>query len=49
LKSLKEAIPVCDEVNIYDNTDMFREIIDFESGKLIWKHRKIPVWANYII
>ncbi|WP_242943262.1 hypothetical protein [Clostridium uliginosum] len=29
LNNLKEIIEICDEINIYENTEMFREIIDF--------------------
>ena len=32
---MNKIIEVCDEVNIYDNTDRFKEIIYFKDGKLI--------------
>ena len=41
LNNLKEIIEICDEINIYDNTEMFREIIDFQNGKSIWKDKKL--------
>ena len=40
---------ISDEINIYDNTEIFKEIIDFEKGKLIWKDIVIPNWAKDII
>ena len=35
INNLKNIIDICDEINIYDNTEIFKEIIDFEKGKLI--------------
>lgn len=49
LKNLNEIIEICDEVNIYDNTDVLREIIYFKNNKIIWNDKKIPNWANNII
>ena len=49
INNLKNIIDICDEINIYDNTEIFKEIIDFEKGKLIWKDIVIPNWANDII
>ena len=45
LDSLKEDIKLCDEINICDNTEMFREIIDFQNSKIVWIDNKIPTWA----
>ena len=45
LDSLKEDIKLCDEINICDNTEMFREIIDFQNSKIVWVDNKIPTWA----
>ncbi|SDP78821.1 hypothetical protein SAMN04488529_11738 [Clostridium gasigenes] len=42
LKNLNKVIEICDEINMYDNTDMFREIIDFKNGNIIWKDKNIP-------
>ncbi|SFB02568.1 zeta toxin family protein [Clostridium frigidicarnis] len=49
LNNLKNVIEICDEINIYDNTEMFREIIDFQNGSIIWVDKKIPTWANDIL
>lgn len=49
LNNLKNVIEICDEINIYDNTEMFREIIDFQNGSIIWLDKKIPTWANDIL
>lgn len=42
LINLKEAIKICDEVNIYDNTDEFMQLINIKSGKLTWKDKIMP-------
>ncbi|MGG7056821.1 zeta toxin family protein [Clostridium nigeriense] len=49
LKNLNEAIEICDEVNIYDNTEVLGEVIYLKHGKVIWKDKKIPNWANNIL
>ena len=49
LKNLNDVIEICDEVNIYDNTEVLREIIYFKKGKIIWIDKKIPNWANNIL
>lgn len=49
LKNLKEAIKVCDEINVYNNTEIFKEIIDFKDSNIIWKDKNIPSWANNIL
>lgn len=45
----KEVINTCDEINIYDNSEMFREIINIENGKIIWKADNVPLWAKIIL
>jgi predicted ABC-type ATPase len=49
LKNLENVIEICDEINIYDNTEIFKEIINFRNGSLVWKEKKMPVWANEIL
>ena len=49
LDNLKEVIKICDEINIYDNSEMFREIINIENGKIVWKADNIPLWAKIIL
>jgi len=38
-----------DEINVYDNTEMFREIIFVKDSKFIWKDKKMPSWAMNIL
>ena len=49
LNNLKEIIDICDEISIYDNSEILREIIDFKNGKLMWKHKQIPKWAKVLL
>lgn len=36
LENLNEAIPLCDKVIIYDNTNDFVKIAEFERGSMVW-------------
>lgn len=45
LNNLKEVIKLCDEINIYDNTERFREVICFQNNKIVWMDNKIPIGA----
>lgn len=49
LLNLKDVINICDEVNIYDNTNEFIQLINIKNGKLIWRDKIIPEWANPIL
>jgi predicted ABC-type ATPase len=49
LLNLKSVIKICDEVNIYDNTNEFIQLINIKNGKLIWRDNIIPEWANTIL
>ncbi|APC79298.1 TPA: zeta toxin family protein [Clostridium botulinum] len=49
LNNLNNVIEICDEVNIYDNTEVLREIIYLKNDKIIWKDKKTPNWANNIL
>lgn len=49
IKNLKEIIAVCNEVNIYDNTEIFKEVAFFSDGKLIWKELNTPKWFKDVL
>ena len=38
LENLNKIISICDEINIYDNTDIFKLVACVEQGKLVWKN-----------
>ena len=46
LENISQIIEVCDEVNIYDNTYRFKEILYFKDGNLVWNDKEIPNWAE---
>ncbi|MGH4122223.1 MAG: hypothetical protein ACREV6_04710 [Clostridium sp.] len=46
---MKDVIEICDEINVYDNTQIFKEIINFKDGNLIWKGKNMPSWTNNIL
>ncbi|NOW04491.1 ATPase [Clostridium beijerinckii] len=49
LLNLKDAIKICNEVNIFDNTNEFIQLINIKNGKLVWRDNIIPKWANTIL
>ncbi|MCJ7689433.1 MAG: ATPase [Clostridiaceae bacterium] len=49
LKNLKAVIKVCDEITIYDNTEIFKEILDYKDGNLIWEDKNMPNSANNLL
>ena len=49
LKNLKAVIEVCYEINIYDNTEIFKEILDYKDGTLIWEDKNMPNWSNNLL
>lgn len=49
LKNLNEALQMCDEVNIYDNSEKFRQLIYISEGSLIWKDKNLPDWGKSIL
>lgn len=49
LENLKELLIVCNEINIYDNTNKFRHIGYICNGKIIWKKDILPEWSSSIL
>ena len=49
LFNLKRVINLCDEINIYDNSNLFIEIMNIEAGKIIWKSNNMPEWVSVIL
>lgn len=43
---LKDIIPVCDEVILYDNTTVFERIAIYYNGKLFWIKSSQPDWCS---
>ena len=49
LENLSKIILMCDEINIYDNSDIFKLIACIRNGKIIWSDEKLPDWIKVII
>lgn len=49
LKNLLKIINLCDEINVYDNTEIFKLVGVIRNGNVIWKDKKVPNWAQDIL
>lgn len=48
LQNLRTIIGLCDELNIYDNTNKFEQIAYIVNGELRWKSVVLPNWVKDI-
>ena len=44
LSNLMRILPICDNVQIYDNTKSFRKIAQFQGGMICWQTEDLPAW-----
>lgn len=49
LRKLKEIIPICNEITLYDNTKTFDAIAAYQNGKLLWQKEPSPIWYQHLI
>jgi len=49
LGNLKALMPVCDEINVYDNTKQIEEIAYLVNGNVKWKSESMPKWSRKVI
>ncbi|UZQ49973.1 zeta toxin family protein [Clostridium kluyveri] len=49
LNNLKDILDVCNEINIYDNTNKFKHVAYICNGILRWKRDIIPKWGSHIL
>lgn len=49
LLNLKKVYSICDKINIYDNSEMFKLIAIIDLGKVIWKDKSMPQWARFLL
>lgn len=49
LNNLLNVNELCDEINIYDNTDIFKLVISIRNGKMIWYDKNLPKWTKTIM
>ena len=45
---MQEVSPLCDKVELYDNTEQFVKIISIKNGRSVYKAEKLPDWAKDI-
>ena len=48
-KQLKVVMPLCDVLELYDNTRVFTKVARFEKGVCVMAKSKLPVWAENLI
>ncbi len=46
LANLSKVINICDKINIYDNSEMFKLVMIIKDGEVVWQDKKIPNWLN---
>lgn len=44
LENLSKVVSICDKINIYDNSEMFKLVMVINNGEIIWNDKKIPNW-----
>lgn len=49
IEHLKIVMPMCDHVELYDNTQSFRQVAVFEHGVCVDKDGQIPDWCRELI
>lgn len=49
LKNLQEILPLCDRVELYDNTNEFRQVAIFRNGSCVEQSDNVPEWAKDVI
>ena len=45
LIQLEKALKVYDYSEVYDNSEIFTKIAEFELGKCVWHSKKVPDWV----
>jgi len=40
---------ICNEINIYDNTNKFKRVAYICNGTIKWKRDILPNWSNNIL
>ncbi|OPJ58163.1 zeta toxin family protein [Clostridium chromiireducens] len=49
LDNLKEVLDLCNEINLYDNTDRFKHVAYICDGAIKWRRDIIPKWSCTIL
>ena len=48
LRNLSAVLPLCDKITIYDNSEEFRKLSEYENGICIWSTQKKPEWFLHV-
>ena len=48
LRALKELIPLCDIVRVYDNSEFFHIVAFFSNGECLYKAKPLPEWCKKV-
>ncbi|CAB1253025.1 hypothetical protein CLOSBL3_12580 [Clostridiaceae bacterium BL-3] len=49
MNNLKKILGICNEINIYDNTNEFKYAAYICNGTVKWKRNTIPNWSRKIL
>ncbi|WP_294182620.1 zeta toxin family protein [uncultured Clostridium sp.] len=49
LNNLKKILGICNEINIYDNTNEFKYVAYICNGTVKWQRNTIPNWSRKIL
>ncbi|MBN1040475.1 MULTISPECIES: zeta toxin family protein [Clostridium] len=49
LENLEDVFNICNEINIYDNTQKFKRIAVINDGIIKWKRDVVPHWSKSIL
>ena len=49
IKNLAMIMPICDHVELYDNSESFRQIATIELGRCVDKDNNTPGWCEPLI
>ncbi|WP_290443351.1 hypothetical protein [Clostridium estertheticum] len=36
-------------INVYDNTEKFKQVIDLRDANIIWKDKNMPGWTDDLL
>ncbi len=49
IRNLKFVLPLCDRVELYDNSESLRQIAIFHHGVCTDKSENVPIWSKDIV
>lgn len=49
LRRLQEVMPLCDKVELYDNSEQFIKVLTFKKSRLTYSAENVPDWAKLFL